>query len=180
MVLLTASVSCLPVKFEDDQRIEDHSRSLQNHEESRVFHAHAMKKKKKKKLLHCLLSLQRNNNHRNGDPRTLFLNYVNLQYNQHGVGDGGYHDESSGGSGSNCLSQFTGGGSNYGDGESPGIGEGINNLSSFVGQVGEIPSNIVSSVGDGIKPVFENPERYLNRYFFRPLYRSLRPLYGIF
>lgn len=178
LLLVTFSTAArgLPVKFDEDRRIVGQHRSLQDYEEARIFHAHAMRKRKKKKLIHCLLSLQRSNhNHaRVGDPRTLFFNYVNLNYNhQGGSDDDHYSDEEGGGGGNNCLSQLTGGSDSGGSG----IGEGINNLSSLVGQVGEIPSNIVSSVGEGVKPIFENPERYLNRYFLRPLYRSLRPLY---
>lgn len=196
--LLLGSVSSLPVKFEDG-RGQEIGRSLQQ-EEGRVFHALALKKRKKKKILHCLLGLQRSNPkvfeqakaQSHGDPRTLFFNYVNLEYTQHGGGGGGGHyNDDSGGGGSGCQSILGGlgggGGGDYGGGDSDGgssglggIGEGINNLSSLVGQVGQLPGNLVSSVGDGIKPVFENPERYLNRYIIRPLYRSLRPLYRLF
>uniref|UniRef100_A0A1B6M7V9 Uncharacterized protein n=1 Tax=Graphocephala atropunctata TaxID=36148 RepID=A0A1B6M7V9_9HEMI len=182
-LMMLSSVSSVPVKFENERSVQESGRSLNPHEESRRFHGHAMRKRKKKKLLHCLLNLQRNNPQ--ADARTLFFNYVNLEYTQHGGGgNGGYHDDSGGGGYQNCLSQL--GGGNYGGGDGDydggstglgGIGEGINNLGSLVGQV---PSNLISSVGDGIKPVFENPERYLNRYIIRPLYRSLRPLYRLF
>lgn len=183
-LLLLSSALSAPVKFQDDRSVQESGRSLRAQEEARIFHAHAMKKRKKKKLLHCLLSLQRNNPQ--VDARTLFFNYVNLEYTQHGGGGGGaYHDDAGNGGSNSCLSQLGlgGGGGNYGGGEGDdssglgGIGEGINNLGSLVGQV---PSNLISSVGDGIKPVFENPERYLNRYIIRPLYRSLRPLYRLF
>ncbi|XP_046671478.1 glycine-rich RNA-binding protein 8-like [Homalodisca vitripennis] len=186
-LMVLSYVSSVPVQFEDEHRIQESDQAVNPHEESRRFHGHAMRKRKKKKLLHCLLSLQRSNPQ--VDARTLFFNYVNLEYTQHGGGNGGYNDDSGGGGGyQNCLSQLGGGshgGGSQGGGDGDdggstglgGIGEGINNLGSLVSQV---PSNLISSVGDGIRPVFENPERYLNRYIIRPLYRSLRPLYRLF
>ncbi|XP_054290094.1 uncharacterized protein LOC129005278 [Macrosteles quadrilineatus] len=178
LTILLQPVQSSPVKFEDSKQLQrqDLQRSLSSQEEGRVFHAHAIKKRKKKKLLQCLLSLQRNNPKPQGDARFLLINYMNLEYNLQG-GNRPYSDDSGS---SNCLSQFTGSNNDNGGGGGSaldGIGEGINNLGSLVGQV---PSDIISTVGDGIKPVFENPERYINRYFIRPLYRSLRPLYRWF
>lgn len=163
----------------EESRVEPVQRSSDRNQDKsgRIFHQHAIKKKK---LLQCLLNGRRYSPQPQ-ELRTLFVNIFQLDFNQHGGGGSNYNDfPSSGGNG--CLGGL--GGLGNGDNEDQesddtpaGIGGGINNLSSLVSQA---PGNVISSISDNIKPVYENPERFLNRYVFRPLYKSFRPFYRLF
>ncbi|RZF33241.1 hypothetical protein LSTR_LSTR013002 [Laodelphax striatellus] len=187
-------ISCL--QFPDDGRRPPSPATLESarvavhpgqtaEEEARIFHQHGIRKKKKKKLkrrlLQCLLSSHFQSHLRQAPPpvdaqgRFIFLNLYDIDINSNSNSNYDDNDDDSYNDNELCGGGGGGGDHNSVDHDT-GFGQGINNLGSLVSNN---PLGGVLSPSDVVKPVYENPEKFIRKYVIKPLYRTFRPLYRL-
>ncbi|XP_039277049.1 uncharacterized protein LOC111049264 [Nilaparvata lugens] len=138
-------------------------------EEARFFHQHGINKRKKKKLkrrlLQCLLSSHFQSHSRqapapvDAEGRFIFVNLYDIDINSNSNYDDNNYDNSY-----NDHELCGGGGGGHDSSDDTPLASPVSNSP---------PSNIV-------KPVHENPEKFIRKYVIKPLYRTFRPLYRLF